>query len=91
MDQAKGVLALLVGEGLVIKVKEDLYYHHRPLEQLKQKLVDYLIAHEEISTPQFKDMAGASRKFVIPLIEYFDSTQLTIRVGDIRKLRRRPG
>jgi selenocysteine-specific elongation factor len=58
---------------------------------LKQKLIDFLTSNEEITTPQFKDMAGASRKFVIPLIEYFDSTQLTIRVGDIRKLRRRPG
>ncbi len=91
MGQAKEVLALLIGEGLVVKIKEDLYYHHRPLEQLKQKLVDFLLSHEEISTPQFKDMAGASRKFVIPLIEFFDSTQVTIRVGDIRKLRRRPG
>ncbi len=91
MGQAKEVLALLISEGLVVKIKEDLYYHHRPLEQLKQKLVDFLISHEEISTPQFKDMAGASRKFVIPLIEFFDSTQVTIRVGDIRKLRRRPG
>jgi selenocysteine-specific elongation factor len=89
--QGKEVLDVLVSEGRVMKIKEDLYYDHKALERLKQKLVDFLIVHEEISTPQFKDMAGASRKFVIPLIEYFDSTQLTIRVGDIRKLRRRPG
>ena len=91
LEQAREVLSLLINEGLVTKIKEDLYYHHRPLEQLKQTLVDFLVSHEEISTPQFKDMTGASRKFVIPLIEYFDSIQLTIRVGDTRKLRRRPG
>ena len=91
LDQAKEVLSLLINEGLVTKIKEDLYYHHHPLEQLRQTLVDFLMSHEEISTPQFKDMTGASRKFVIPLIEYFDSIQLTIRVGDTRKLRRRPG
>jgi selenocysteine-specific elongation factor len=89
--QGKEILNVLIGDGRVVKVKEDLYYDRRALDQLKQKLVDFLTANEEISTPQFKDMAGASRKFVIPLIEYFDSTQLTIRVGDIRKLRRRPG
>lgn len=89
--QGKEVLDVLIGDGQVVKVKEGLYYDRRTLEELKQKLVDFLISHEEISTPQFKDMAGASRKFVIPLIEYFDSTQLTLRVGDIRKLRRRPG
>jgi len=37
----------------------------------------------------FKDMTGASRKYVIPLIEHFDATNVTIRVGDIRKLRKR--
>ena len=37
----------------------------------------------------FKDMIDISRKFVIPLIEYFDSINLTIRVGDTRQLRRK--
>jgi len=50
-------------------------------------LTDFLKANEEITTPQFKEMTGVSRKYVIPLIEYFDSTNVTIRVGDIRKLR----
>ncbi len=89
-EQSRQVLNLLVDEGLLIKIKEDLYYHRDPLEDLKKKLLDYLSKHEDISTPQFKDMTGASRKFVIPLIEYFDTIQLTIRVGDIRKLRRKP-
>lgn len=90
LPPAHQVLSLLVEEGLIIKVKEDLYYHHQPLDELKQKLVDFLVAHGEIDTPQFKDMTGASRKFVIPLIEHFDATQLTIRVGDMRRLRKTP-
>jgi selenocysteine-specific elongation factor len=91
VETAKEVLALLINDNMLIKVKEDLYYHQKHLEQLKGKLVDFLVSNDEITTPQFKDMTGASRKYVIPLIEYFDSIQLTIRVGDIRKLRRRPG
>lgn len=90
LDQARQVMSLLMDEGLMIKVKEELYYHHKPLEELKQQLVDFLLHHEEISTPQFKDMTGVSRKYVIPLLEYFDTAQLTIRVGDLRKLRKRP-
>lgn len=89
-ETAKEVLALLISGGRLVKVKEDLYYHAKHLNQLKDRLVHYLIANEEITTPQFKDMTGASRKYVIPLIEYFDSIHLTIRVGDIRKLRQRP-
>ena len=86
---AKSVLELLVADGTVIKVKEDLYYDGPTLENLKQELVDFIVANGEISTPQFKDMTGASRKYVIPLIEHFDATNVTIRVGDIRKLRKR--
>jgi selenocysteine-specific elongation factor len=89
-EQARQVLALLGDEGHLIKIKEDLYYHQQPLNRLKAQLIDYLLKNEEISTPQFKDMTGASRKFVIALIEYFDNIQLTIRIGDLRKLRRRP-
>jgi selenocysteine-specific elongation factor len=89
-DQAEQVMNLLVDEGLMIKVKEDLFYHHQHISQLQDRLVEHLSSHEEISTPQFKDMTGASRKYVIPLLEYFDRTKLTIRIGDIRKLRKLP-
>jgi selenocysteine-specific elongation factor len=83
------VLSLLIDEGLMIKVKEDLYYHHEPLERLRQDMVDFFDRHEELTTLQFKDMTGASRKFMIPLLEYFDAIQFTIRVGDTRKLRKK--
>ncbi|MDL2320731.1 selenocysteine-specific translation elongation factor [Desulfosarcina sp. OttesenSCG-928-B08] len=86
---ARNVLDLLVGEGHVVKIKEDLYYDRQALDRLKDQLVAYLVENEEISTPTFKDMTGASRKYVIPLIEYFDTTHVTIRIGDIRKLRKR--
>ena len=85
---ARGVLDLLVGEGRIVKVKEDLYYDRDNLENLKAELVAYIKDRGEISTPEFKDMTGASRKYVIPLIEHFDATNVTIRVGDIRKLRK---
>jgi len=78
----------LVEEGQIIKTKEDLYFHVKAVEKLKSRLVDFLKTHGEITTPQFKEMTGASRKYVIPLIEYFDSKNVTLRVGDSRKLRK---
>jgi selenocysteine-specific elongation factor len=90
LEPARQVLSLLVNAGLIVKIRDEYYCHQQHLGDLKRKLVEYLTTHDEISTPQFKDMTGASRKFVIPLIEYFDTTQLTIRVGDLRKLRKQP-
>ena len=57
---------------------------------LETKLIEFLKANEKITTPQFKDMTGISRKYVIPLIEYFDAIHLTIRVEDHRQLRKKP-
>ncbi len=84
---AKDVLLLLVKQGMIVKIKEELYYNVDVLADLKKRLVDFLKSNGEITTPQFKEMTGASRKYVIPLIEYFDSKNVTIRIGDIRKLR----
>jgi len=85
---AKDVLLHLVDEKFIIKVKEDLYFDAESVKSLKNRLLDFLKANNEITTPQFKDMTGASRKYVIPLLEYLDSNNITIRIGDIRRLRK---
>jgi selenocysteine-specific elongation factor len=86
--ESKNVLMLLVKEGSMIKVKEELFFHADVITDLKNRLTDFLKSNREISTPQFKEMTGASRKYTIPLLEYFDAENLTIRVGDIRQLRK---
>jgi selenocysteine-specific elongation factor len=86
-SHAKDVLMILVAEGVLIKAKEDLYFHTEPMNGLKEKLITFLQTHGEITTPQFKEMTQASRKYVIPLLEYFDAKHVTLRVGDSRKLR----
>ncbi|QTA86043.1 selenocysteine-specific translation elongation factor [Desulfonema magnum] len=87
--RAKDVLMILVGEGKIIKAKEDLYFHTDAINELKTKVTDFFLAHEEMTTPDFKTIASVSRKYLIPLLEYFDSKNITIRVGDVRKLRSR--
>ncbi len=84
------VLHMLIDEKSIVKTKDDLYFDAKKIDDLKQKLVKFLKEKESITTPDFKGMTdNVSRKYVIPLIEYFDSINLTIRVGDTRQLRRK--
>ncbi len=83
------ILGVLLKEGILIKVKEDLYFHRKSIEELKEKLISFLQKNGEVNTAQFKDMTGASRKYSIPLIEHFDHEQITVRVGDNRVLRKK--
>ena len=89
-EEEAGILAIfehLVHEGILMKIRSGIYFHRTPFEQVKENLVQFLRKNREITTPQFKEMTGASRKYVIPLIEYFDQIKLTLRLGDKRVLR----
>lgn len=85
--EVRAIFEHLVHEGILVKIKSEIYFHRSPFEKLKGELVDYLKDHQEITTSQFKEMTKASRKYVIPLIEYFDQIKLTLRLGEKRVLR----
>ncbi|MRR53999.1 MAG: selenocysteine-specific translation elongation factor [Deltaproteobacteria bacterium] len=81
-------LNLLAREGRAVKIKSDIFYAPEPLQSLRQKLVAYLQEKGEVTPPDFRELTGLSRKFMIPLLEYFDQEKVTIRVGDKRVLRK---
>ena len=89
--ETKSIINLLTGEGVMVKVKENLWFHREALETLKKDLIAYLNKNGEISTTGFKDLTQASRKYTIPLMEYCDQSKITIRVGDKRILRDKKG
>jgi selenocysteine-specific elongation factor len=86
-DKIRAIFEHLAHEGILVKIKGDIYVHQASVENLKRELVAYLKSHQEITTPQFKEMTKVSRKYAIPLIEYFDQNKLTLRVGEKRVLR----
>ena len=86
-SEVRNVIYLLMEEGAIIKAKEDIYFHRAAVEKLKGELIQFLRAHDEITTAQFKEMTQVSRKYAIPLMEYFDNSKITIRVGEKRLLR----
>ena len=77
----------LVKVGAVLRVK-GLHFDPRAVGALKEKLVAYLEKRGEITVPEFKELTGLSRKYIIPLLEYFDLAKVTLRVGDKRVLRK---
>jgi selenocysteine-specific elongation factor len=88
-DRADEILPILLKDGILVKAKEDLFFHQQAVEDLKKRLISFLRKEGEIDTAQLKSMTNSSRKYTIPLIEYFDRTQITVRVGDRRVLRKK--
>ncbi len=87
--EARQILNWMLERGLLVKVKEDMYFHHASLEDLRSRLLDFFEESKEMTTPQFKELTQTTRKYTIPLLEFLDATRFTIRVGDVRRLRQK--
>jgi selenocysteine-specific elongation factor len=85
--QARKILQLLIDDRTLVRIQGEMFMHARVVEDLKDKLRNYASQHEPerlIDVAAFKDLAGVSRKYAIPLLEYFDREQVTRRAGDKR-------
>jgi selenocysteine-specific elongation factor len=81
------IFQLLIDNGTLVRVQGEMFFHSQALDHLKQLLRQYAKDHEPdrlIDVAKFKDLAGVSRKYAIPLLEYFDSERITRRAGDKR-------
>lgn len=85
--QARKLLQLLLDDRKLVRIQAEMFMHTKVIEDLKTKLLNYASQHDPdrlIDVPAFKDLAGVSRKYAIPLLEYFDREQVTRRAGDKR-------
>jgi selenocysteine-specific elongation factor len=70
-----------------VRVREDLFFHRGALDGLVASLRDYGARNAPerlIDVAAFKELSGVSRKYAIPLLEYFDRERVTRRAGDKR-------
>jgi selenocysteine-specific elongation factor len=81
------VIRVMERDGTVVKVTTDLLFLRSYVDKVKADLYKYCSTHGEISAATFRDLIGSTRKYTIGLLEYFDRTGITTRVGDVRKLR----
>jgi selenocysteine-specific elongation factor len=86
-DEEHELFQVLVQSGRLLRVKESLFFHASALETIQAKLVTMLRERREIGPGDIKDLLGISRKYAIPLLEFFDQRRVTTRVGERRVLR----
>ena len=84
--RAQRFAQMLINSGDLVKVSE-LVFHRQSLEQTREMLLKFKTDHgAKIDVGAFKDLTGVSRKFAIPLLEYFDRQRVTRRFGDAREI-----
>jgi selenocysteine-specific elongation factor len=87
--KAQSIINLMLKEGDLIKINEELCFSRKLLDNLQNDYTKLLMKDGQATPASFKELTGLSRKYIIPLMEYFDMNKLTVRVGDHRVLRKK--
>ena len=78
---------LLLSDRRVVDVSPDLYFDAGRIAELRRAVAERAAANPEIDVAWFKERFGLSRKHAIPLLEWLDRERVTVRVGNLRKIR----
>lgn len=82
--RAQQIVTLLLRDRVLIKLGDELVFHHTALEQVRAEVQKLKSTSQKIDVARFKDHFGITRKYAIPLLEYLDREHITRRVGDER-------
>ena len=75
------ILNILLVEGSVVKVTEDMYTLKDYMEEARQAISAHLADDPVITIAQVRDMFQTSRKSAKPILEYMDSIKVTKKTG----------
>ncbi len=82
------VMRVMEKERSIIRIAPDLFFLGDCIDRIKSDLQRHLSKNNNLTPGSFRDLFGTSRKYTIPLLEYFDREGITVRVGDSRRLKK---
>ncbi|MEJ2323648.1 MAG: SelB C-terminal domain-containing protein, partial [Nitrospirota bacterium] len=80
------ILGFLAKEGSAVRVNDSLYLSRASYDRLIELLKQHFASKPEMTVAEFRDLLSTTRKYALPYLEYLDSNNITLRVGDVRKL-----
>jgi selenocysteine-specific elongation factor len=86
--QLRPVMDHLVRQQKVVRVAQGLFVDSTAIDGLRQAVETHLRENGEIDPAAYKELTGQTRKYTVPLMEYFDAVKLTVRRGNVRVLRK---
>ena len=70
-----------------MRIENDMYFYSEAVKLARATLISYINEQGGLESVKFKYLLNTTRKYAIPLLDYFDRTGLTRRSGYTRTLR----
>lgn len=80
----KQVLESLVNTGKLVRVEEKILLHADYYNKALTLAKEHVDQNSQITLAEMRDLMGASRKFAVAVLEYWDKRGITKKVGDAR-------
>lgn len=80
----KQVLESLVNTGKLVRVEEKILLHADYYNKALTLAREHVEKNGQITLAEMRDLMGASRKFAVAVLEYWDKRGITKKVGDAR-------
>jgi len=87
LERIRKILKILIEQEQLVRVDKDLLFHREAIERARQILISYIEKEGGLESVKFKYLLDTTRKFAIPLLDYFDRIGVTRRVGYTRLLK----
>jgi selenocysteine-specific elongation factor len=86
-DKIRRIFKILTEQQQIIEVEKGLFFHRQAIEKAKQILITFINKEGKMESVKFKYLLDTSRKFAIPLLDYFDRIGITRASGHTRYLK----
>ena len=80
-------LRFLIEQGDLIELNSEIVLLRDAAEQMRDTIVEHLSNNKSATASELRQKVGTSRRVMIPFLEYLDRIGVTLRSGDLRKLR----
>jgi selenocysteine-specific elongation factor len=86
-EKVQKILQILIEQEQLVRVENNLLFHCKAIDQARRTLISFISEEGRLESVKFKYLLDTSRKFAIPLLDYFDRIGVTRRVGNTRYLK----
>lgn len=87
-EVGEGVFTALVESGRLTLVSSEVVFRTEDFQRMTAEVRRQFEQHETLTAAQVRDYFNTSRKYVLAFLEYLDSQGITVRQGDVRRLKR---
>lgn len=87
-EAGEEVVSALIELGDLVAVSTEVIFRKKDYETMVERIKNAIRQHGQVSLAEVRDLLGTTRKYVQALLEHLDAIGVTLRDGDVRKIRK---